>query len=371
MLLSVRGDDPFLAQCIEGLLQQDYPRYCVRIIVDHVEDPACEVIDQVIRRHPGSPVHVAPLAARFGTCTLKVNSLLQAVASLEESYEVFAILDADVIPHRTWLRELVQPFRDQGVEATTGNRWYMPAQPTLASLARYAWNAGAAVQMHWGRCTWGGTMAVRTRLFRDTDLPQLWRQAVASDTALDVAVRQVHGRVAFVPTLTSVNRESCTWRSLWRFVQRQLLHSRLKGTDWPAIVLHAGVTTLAQAAASVLMIVAGVRGQGVTAVIAGGGLAVYGLALFALLGLLEAAVRKATQGRGEVTQWLAAGTLLKLLVAVPAAQIVHAAVLPTVSRLRQVAWRGVVYRIDGRGVRLVRYEPYRREDRSETTAHSL
>ena len=119
------------------------------------------------------------------------------------------------------------------------------------------------------------------------------------------------------------------------------------------------------------MVVAGGRGRGGTAAIAGGGVAAYGLTLFAMLGLLEASVRKATQGRGEVTRWLTAGTLLKLLVAVPAAQIVYAAVLPTVSRLRKVTWRGVTYRIDGRGVRLVRYEPYRRRGLPETATHSL
>jgi hypothetical protein len=371
VLLSVRGDDPFLGQCIEGLLQQDYPDYCVRIVVDHIQDPAWTVIDQVVRRHPGSPVHVTPLAERFRTCTLKANGLLQAIAGLGESYEVFAILDADVVPHRTWLRELVQPFQDPGVAATTANHWYMPSQPTVASLVRYAWNAGAAVHLFWGRCTWGGSMAVRTQLFHKTDLQQRWRQAVASDTALDAAVRQTRGKVAFVPALMSVNHESCTLRSFWRYVQRQLLNARLKGTEWPVIVLHAGTTTLAQLAAAILLIVAGVRGRGMAAAIAGGGLAAYGIALFAMLGLLEAAVRKAIQGRGERARWLTAATLLRLLVAVPAAQMVYAAVLPMVGQLRQVTWRGVVYRIEGRGVRLVHYEPYRRKGRPETAAHSL
>jgi hypothetical protein len=371
VLLSVRGDDPFLAQCVEGLLQQDYPRYAVRIVVDHVQDPAWDVIDRVVRRHPGSPVHVEPLAERFGTCTLKVNSLLQAVTGLEESCEVVAILDADVVPHRTWLRELVQPFRDKDVAATTGNRWYMPARPTLASLVRYAWNAGAAVQMYWGRCTWGGGMALRARLFHETDLRERWRHAVASDTALDAAVRQAGGKVAFVPALMSVNRESCTLMSFWRFVQRQLLHSRLKGRDWPFIVLHAGTTMLTQLAAVALLIVACAQGRGWAAALAGGGLAAYGLAMLAMLGLLEAAVRKAAQGRDERTQWLTSKTVLELLVAVPLAQIVYAAVLPTVGFLREVTWRGVAYRIEGRGVRLVRYEPYRRKDRPDAASHSL
>jgi len=371
ILLSVRGDDPFLAQCVEGLLQQDYPRYTVRIVVDHVQDPAWEVIDRVVKRHPGSPVRVEPLAERFGTCTLKANSLLQAVEGLDASCEIFAIIDADVVPHRTWLRELVGPFRDPNVAAATGNRWYMPAKPTLASLVRYAWNAGAAVQMYWGRCTWGGGMAVRARLFRETDLRERWRHAIASDTALDAAVRQAGGQTAFVPAMMSVNRESCTMKGLWRFMQRQLLHSRLKGKDWPLILVHGIATIGALLAAAIVLVVAVARGQAVPAALAGGGLAVYGLAMFAMLGLLEAAVRKAVQGRDERTQWLGPGTLLKLLIAVPLAQIVYAAVLPTVGFLRDVTWRGVSYRIEDRGVRLVRYEPYRRKGGSPASSHSL
>lgn len=371
VLLSVRGDDPFLAQCIEGLVRQDYPRYIVRIVVDHVEDPAWDVIDRVVKRHPGAPVRVEPLAERFGACTLKVNSLLQAIEGLEEPCEVLAVLDADVIPHRTWLRELVGPFRDKDVAATTGNRWYMPARPALASLVRYAWNAGAAVQMHWGRCTWGGGMAFRASLLRETDLRQRWRQAVASDTALDAAIRQTGGRVAFVPALTSINRESCTLKSFWRFVRRQLLHSRLKGTDWPLIVLHAVGTTGAQLAAFALLLVACARGRNLAAALAGGGLAAYGFTMFALLASLEAAVRQAVRGRGETTRWIAPGTILKLLIAVPLAQIVHLAVLPTVGWVREVVWRGVVYRIEGRGVRLVHYEPYRRKNQSDAATHSL
>jgi len=371
VLLSVRGDDPFLAQCVEGLLRQDYPRYAVRIVVDHVEDPAWRVIDEVVRRHPGSPVRVAPLTKRYGTCTLKANSLLEAIDGLEEDCEVIAILDADVIPHRTWLRELVQPFRDEGVAAATGTRWYMPARPNLASLVRYAWNAGAVVQMHWGRCTWGGTMAIRAGLVHETDLRERWRHAVASDTALDSSIRQAGGKVAFVPALTSVNRESCTMKSFWRFLKRQLLHSRLKGTDWPLIVLHAGATTAALFAAATILIVAGLRGQGSAAALAAGGLAAYGLAMLAMLGALEAAVRMAVRGRGERTRWLTAGTVLKLLVAIPLTQMVHTAAIPTVRFLREVTWRGVGYRIEGRGVRLVRYEPYRREGGSQATSHSL
>jgi len=370
VLLSVRGDDPFLAQCVEGLLQQDYPRYSVRIVVDHVEDPAWDVIDRVVKKHPGSPVRVEPLAERLGTCTLKANSLLQAVNGLDESHDVVAVLDADVLPHRTWLRELVGPFRDDRVAATTGCRWYMPARATLASLARYAWNAGAAVQLYFNHGTWGGSMAIRARLFRQTDLRDRWRHAVASDTALDGVLRKTGGKVAFVPVV-SINRESCTLRILWRFLRRQFLHVRLEGSGWPLIVLHAAATTGTLLAGAASLLVACAEGRPTPAVLAGGGLAAYGTAMLALLGCLEAAVRKAVAGRDEKTRWLTPGVILKMLLAAPVAQIVYATVIPTVGFLKDVTWRGVAYRIEGRGVRLVHYEPYRRKERPDRGTHSL
>ena len=40
VVLCLRGRDPFLDQCVRALLDQDYPRYDVRIVVDGPDDPA-------------------------------------------------------------------------------------------------------------------------------------------------------------------------------------------------------------------------------------------------------------------------------------------------------------------------------------------
>ena len=72
-----------------------------------------------------------------------------------------ALLDADTIPHRTWLRELVAPLADPRVGAATGNRWYMPAEAGWAGLVRYLWNAAAVVQMYCYGIAWGGTLALK------------------------------------------------------------------------------------------------------------------------------------------------------------------------------------------------------------------
>ena len=44
VLLCIRGLDPSLLHCLNGLLDQDYSNYDIRIIVDSADDPAWEII---------------------------------------------------------------------------------------------------------------------------------------------------------------------------------------------------------------------------------------------------------------------------------------------------------------------------------------
>src|SRR4051794_8202980 len=48
VLLPLRGADPFLTTCLAGLLDQDYPRYCVRIVVDSADDPAWAMVRSAV-----------------------------------------------------------------------------------------------------------------------------------------------------------------------------------------------------------------------------------------------------------------------------------------------------------------------------------
>ena len=372
VLFSVRGPDPFLAECVESLLRQDYPNYDVRIVVDHENDPAKAVIDGVIERLQAKHVRVEVLGELFGTCTLQSNSILQAAAGLDDTYEVVAVLDSDTVPHRTWLRELAGPLADPQVGVTSGNRWYMPQRPTLGALVRHIWNAGAVVQMYWLNFTWGGSVAMRGSLVRGQELPARWRRAIATDTAIYGVVRDAGLKAVFVPSLMIVNRESCGLGEFFAWVRRQLLVGRLQHDGWGAVFLHGMVTSLALVATLVTCVVALLLRQGEAAALAGGGLVGYTLAMVILLGLMEAGVRTIAAARGQPTRWLSLPTLLKFLVALPLTQILYTAALPTVRFMREVLWRGIAYRIDGPWqVRLVQYHPFAAEGRPNDAQTSL
>src|SRR5689334_6889229 len=52
VILPIRGADPSLRACLLGLVNQDYPNYAVRIIIDSAEDPGWEFIRGVLAENP-------------------------------------------------------------------------------------------------------------------------------------------------------------------------------------------------------------------------------------------------------------------------------------------------------------------------------
>jgi len=143
VILSVRGIDPHLEACLRGILQQDYPNYHLHVVVDSEKDPALPVLKQVLTDYPAGLATIDFLQERSSTCSLKCSALVQAIRTLDESFEMIALIDADTIPHPSWLRELATALSNPNVGAATGNRWFRPKQPTLGSLGHcLGWYAG-------------------------------------------------------------------------------------------------------------------------------------------------------------------------------------------------------------------------------------
>lgn len=61
VVLPVRGKDPFLDKCIESLLNQDYPNYILRIIIDSEFDPSVQTIETAVNLYSQDRVQVAYL----------------------------------------------------------------------------------------------------------------------------------------------------------------------------------------------------------------------------------------------------------------------------------------------------------------------
>ena len=359
VILCLRGPDPFLPRCLAGIFQQDYPRYDVLIIVDHPTDEAGKIAAEEVAKHGATNVQIVPLKNPSGTCSLKCSSIVQAVGMLRPEVEFIAQLDADVIPHRSWLRELAGGLQPENVGAATGNRWYMPDDVSFGSLVRYYWNAAAIVQMYWYSIAWGGTLAVKTKVLRETELLKRWSQAFCEDTMLFAELKKHRLKVNFVPSLLMINREDCDLGGYFRWVCRQLLTARLYHPGWLLVVNHGLWTSLLPAVAAVGGIVAAIRGDWPAATWLWGGLLAYEIGVLLLLPPMEFTARSIARERNELYQWF---PWIKITLAVPAMltlQVVYFWALLSTQFVRVVDWRGVRYRIQGPfKIEMEAYHPY-------------
>ncbi len=359
IVLCLRGGDPFLTDCLRGLIHLDYPRYDVRIVVDSPADPAHQVLDQFLHESGATNIRVENLAEKPPHRSLKCSSLRQVMLSLDSECEIVAQLDADTIAHPTWLRELATGLAPADVGAATGNRWYMPTNYSLGSLVRYTWNAAAIVQMYWYQIAWGGTLALKTSVLRESDLLDKWAMAFCEDTMLHAQLKKIGLRVAFVPSLMMINRESISLAGFLHWSSRQLLCARLYHPAWPLVLSHGLLSTFVPLLAVVVFFAAMIQGNQPVAIMMAAVLGLVGLSWITSLWPMERAVRGIAKRRGESTSWLSVVGAMKCLASMLVTQLVYPLALAGAVFARATNWRGIDYRIEGPWqIRMQEYKPF-------------
>ena len=222
----------------------------------------------------------------------------------------------------------------------------MPTDPSWGALVRYVWNAAAVVQMFCHRIPWGGSLALKTEVFRRCDLLDRWGNAFCEDTMLFGVLRKLGLRVAFVPSLMMVNREGCGMGDFFDWMRRQMLTARLYHPRWWAVMGHGAVTSVPQACALFVLLAALITRQGAAVAWVGAGLACYLASMVVMLALMERAIGVVVRSRGESTRWLSPVTVVRIFAAIPVTQAMYAVALVSAMLLRHVRWRGVCYRIE-------------------------
>lgn len=359
VVLCLRGGDPFLPRCIQGIVSQDYPNFRVLFVVDHEQDPALAILQDALSNTRFENYQIEFLKQPLSTCSLKCSSLLQALRVIDNRMQFVAFIDADTIAHATWLRELATALEPEHVGAVTGNRWYMPSALGFGPVVRSAWNIAAVVQMYWYEIAWGGTLAVKLDSIRRANLTERWSQSFCEDTMLRKQLASIGQKVKFVPSLMMVNREDCTLKSFSSWVQRQLLTARLYHPAWPAVLFHGVSSTALNVCCWLCLFILLAQQQWISASLAVLLIATFNLVLTWLFIYLDRAVTAVVKDRGEPTNWRDELSFARLWFHVFMTQWVYAKDLFFCSFMRQVQWRGVTYSIDGPWkIRLHSYHPY-------------
>lgn len=116
VLVAAHNEQVVIADSLRALLEVDYPRDRLRImpVNDRSTDDTRRIIDEICAAHPGriTPFH------RGGGKPGKAAALKDATAQVNS--DILIVFDADYVPGRGLLRQLVAPFFDPEVGAVMG-----------------------------------------------------------------------------------------------------------------------------------------------------------------------------------------------------------------------------------------------------------
>jgi glycosyltransferase involved in cell wall biosynthesis len=130
LLVPARNEEAGATELLNAIARLEYPseQLFVVLVTDGSTDTTAELFDRWATARPRAlALHLAPVG--------KFEALNRALVAAPPS-EVVAICDADLLPHREWLRRLVRPLGDEQVGATAGLVW--PANAASGIVARYA-----------------------------------------------------------------------------------------------------------------------------------------------------------------------------------------------------------------------------------------
>jgi len=243
-----RGLEPGLADNLRPLLTQEYPRYEVLFVFDAADDPAVQVVEQIISRGFSRMTRTI-IAGPATDSGQKVHNLRVAVTKIDPQCEVLVFVDTDARPGKNWLKQLVAPLADETLGAATGYRWFVPVDGGLASRLREVWNASIASAL--GSDTtrnfcWGGSTAIRRTTFERINVREHWRGTVSDDFTITRVLKATKLPVHFTPNCLVASVGDCDFKELLEFTTRQVKLTRVYAPHlWLPLLLGAALFTIA------------------------------------------------------------------------------------------------------------------------------
>ena len=242
LIVPCRGLDTHFRGNIESLYHQDYEDYRLIFVVADRQDPAypllCEIRDH---QSPGSQVRSVEIlcAGESQHCGQKIHNQLIGVKHVGKTVDSLVFADADVQMGSHWLANMVYPLAADKHGASSGYRWFVPSKNNMTSIALSNLNARVAQMLgntHFNHA-WGGSMAIRTKLFYDVQLDKIWAHTISDDYSLSRTVKAAGKKVAYVPPCLNPSLEGMNWSELLEFLQRQFIITRVcaPGTWWFAL----------------------------------------------------------------------------------------------------------------------------------------
>ena len=161
VMMPCKGFDIDLEGNLTAAGMQSYGNYDVVAIVASKKDIAFKSIKQTNTKYI-----VAGLDCK--QCSGKVRSLASALSRFKD-YDVYVILDSDVLIGKDWLKGLITPLADKEIGISTAFPIFEPANQGFWPKVKHAWGFVGQGMMENKRTRfgWGGSLAFRRELISE------------------------------------------------------------------------------------------------------------------------------------------------------------------------------------------------------------
>lgn len=116
LLKPLCGAESELEGCLKSFFEQDYPAFELLFAVRTPDDPAVEVVNRLIERHPDVPARLL-LTGQPPYANAKVFSMRTMAEAAK--HDIFIITDSDTLVAPDYLRAMAAAFADEKVGAVT------------------------------------------------------------------------------------------------------------------------------------------------------------------------------------------------------------------------------------------------------------
>lgn len=253
-----KGLDHDLEKNLQALFEQDFSNYEIIFVVDDEKDEAVNIIKNLIDSRVKNQDSRLIIAKKTIESSQKVENLREAVLHVSENSEIFVFVDSDARPNKNWLQNLIAPLQDENIGCSSGYRWFISKNFGLANELRSAWNASIASQLGKDKKSnfcWGGSTAIRRKVFEKLDLREKWKGTLSDDFVVTRTMHKANLPIFHVPQCLVATVENTNFREVLEFTTRQMKITRVYAQKlWILSFIGSGLFNLVMISSFLLLI---------------------------------------------------------------------------------------------------------------------
>lgn len=236
LILPLTGQAAGLERLLKALDRQTLTPRRLIVSVESQRDPAYRRAESLAQGW-SFPIEIV-IAEQASHCAQKCANLIAALRRIDAHDEAIVLLDADILPPKWWLSELVAPLLDGKWDLVNGYRWPTVAAPTVGAHVDASIERTIALlpRPRGLNAVWGGSLALSPQALETLEPERILADTLSDDCTIGKQAR-AHGlrvltrRVLLVPTPMAGQL-----LPIWRFGRRQyqILHTYLPALWWLA-----------------------------------------------------------------------------------------------------------------------------------------